>query len=268
MCLPGQNELTCLPLEKAGNDFPNCLGSSDERTGHCRQAYNQIHSTANRYRCHNSSICISPRSLCNSIIDCPFGDNELALCSWLPLYNTSDDQCSFRCKDGTCLTAEQRCNRWFECDDGEDEWLCDLDETKIFDDGLILHSWDEVCNPRVELEDEDNFATLLNIQDKSHIKYYIAWYCNRGILIEGHTQIYCFCPPSYYGERCQYQSNRITIIIQVLTPTVMERKVFKLLFYLNNDDTNQIVTDEQITHVPYRHLLNKHFVTLYLPMSS
>ncbi|CAF4520202.1 unnamed protein product, partial [Rotaria sp. Silwood2] len=50
-----------------------------------------------------------------------------------------------------------------------------------------------------------------------------VWYCNRGILIPVVVRLAsdpdigkgeCLCPPSYYGDRCQYQSQRVSLSIQ------------------------------------------------------
>ncbi|CAF4843236.1 unnamed protein product, partial [Rotaria sp. Silwood2] len=39
------------------------------------------------------------------------------------------------------------------------------------------------------------------------------WPCNRGIdlyvrMPDFTAQLYCLCPPSFYGDRCQYENQR------------------------------------------------------------
>jgi hypothetical protein len=41
-----------------------------------------------------------------------------------------------------------------------------------------------------------------------------GWICGRGIAIKK-NEIQCFCPPSLYGEYCQYFSDRIPVIISL-----------------------------------------------------
>ena len=36
--------------------------------------------------------------------------------------------------------------------------------------------------------------------------------CNRGITVIEMNEIRCFCPPSYYGDRCQFFSDRLSVI--------------------------------------------------------
>ena len=40
-------------------------------------------------------------------------------------------------------------------------------------------------------------------------------YCNRGFYLIGRdrSDLRCFCPPSYYGDRCQYDSRRVTVLV-------------------------------------------------------
>ena len=71
-------------------------------------------------------------------------------------------------------------------------------------------------------------------------KDYIPFICNRGVAVKyftGHTV--CFCPPSYFGEQCQYYNDRITVfthldlknyrspinLIKVLTTFLFENQI-------------------------------------------
>jgi hypothetical protein len=42
-------------------------------------------------------------------------------------------------------------------------------------------------------------------------------YCNRGfyLLTKNETLPVCFCPPSFYGDRCQYHRRRITVLVRL-----------------------------------------------------
>ncbi|CAF1314306.1 unnamed protein product [Rotaria sordida] len=50
---------------------------------------------------------------------------------------------------------------------------------------------------------------------KNSLLYAISFMCNRGIAVFEQNNISCLCPPSYYGDRCQYFSDRLTIIVQI-----------------------------------------------------
>ncbi|CAF3859355.1 unnamed protein product, partial [Rotaria sordida] len=44
------------------------------------------------------------------------------------------------------------------------------------------------------------------------------WYCNRGIIIHfnDNKTNKCLCPPSYFGDRCQWQNQRISLTLQLV----------------------------------------------------
>ncbi len=46
-----------------------------------------------------------------------------------------------------------------------------------------------------------------------------VWFCNRGLDMWFHTtdRSRCLCPPSYYGQRCQFQNQRLIISFQLCT---------------------------------------------------
>jgi hypothetical protein len=90
-----------------------------------------------------------------------------------------------------------------------------------------------------------------------------GWMCGRGVAIKTNTNnlVQCFCPPSLYGEYCQYFSDRITIIISLsnITTQLLEQQsnTIKILALLLSNDE---VIDHHILHLPLvlsRELNNK-----------
>ncbi|CAF1353414.1 unnamed protein product [Adineta steineri] len=69
-------------------------------------------------------------------------------------------------------------------------------------------------------------------------------YCNRGILIfEGKLfKKKCLCPPNYFGDRCQWQNQRISLTLKIRTLRLYEKRTFiyDIFIYLI-DDQNQII---------------------------
>ncbi|CAF0817434.1 unnamed protein product [Adineta steineri] len=69
-------------------------------------------------------------------------------------------------------------------------------------------------------------------------------YCNRGIVIfEGKSyEKKCLCPPSYFGERCQWQNQRISLTLQIRPVGSHENKIsiYDIFIYLI-DNENQII---------------------------
>jgi hypothetical protein len=44
----------------------------------------------------------------------------------------------------------------------------------------------------------------------------IAYWCNRGVgILLYNASIACFCPPQYYGDKCQFHSDRLTVLFHL-----------------------------------------------------
>ena len=81
-----------------------------------------------------------------------------------------------------------------------------------------------------------------------------GWICGRGVAIKQKTnnETQCFCPPSLYGEYCQYFSDRIVVIISfdnILTQLLeQETDIIKILAMLLSNDT---IIDHHVFHLPW-----------------
>jgi hypothetical protein len=77
--------------------------------------------------------------------------------------------------------------------------------------------------------------------------------CNRGLFIRHWTgkklDHFCFCPPAYYGHRCQFQSQRISLSFRV--DTFEWRTVFSLVIMLI-DNISQVHSYEQRFYLAFR----------------
>ena len=74
--------------------------------------------------------------------------------------------------------------------------------------------------------------------------------CNFGYPIKSsilNNKSYCLCPPSYYGDYCQYQSERLTVLLKIQTRYYMNPlTVFRLIIYLLNENNVILSYDEII----------------------
>ena len=80
-----------------------------------------------------------------------------------------------------------------------------------------------------------------------------GWICGRGVVIQNKkmNKTQCFCPPSLYGEYCQYFSDRITVIISInnIPSELLEQPIstIKILaLFLSNDN----IIDHHIVYLP------------------
>lgn len=62
-------------------------------------------------------------------------------------------------------------------------------------------------------------------------------YCHRGVDIDvwhdEQIKHACFCPPSYYGDRCQYQSQRISLTVKFQALTASWRNTICNSYFIN-----------------------------------
>jgi hypothetical protein len=66
-----------------------------------------------------------------------------------------------------------------------------------------------------------------------------GWICNRGVTAikksfdVNQSTVQCFCPPSYYGDRCEFMSDRLTVFIRFQNQTNdLSKGVIKILALL------------------------------------
>ena len=197
---PSTYNISCLPIQKVNDGQLNCIGGTDERYI-CQR--NSPMWPSDRFLCSGSDTrCVFTEWMCNGRADCPLGDDEL-FCE----RNTSN-MCGLDWKGKRSLT---------------EEFLCQLDETKKpAVKYFSLHNFPEyghltASNKHQPLE-HDIYASSLTAQSILHTapsSWPSRWRCNRGLNIRLRDQFKCICPPSYYGDVCQYQNQRVSLTLQI-----------------------------------------------------
>ena len=95
-----------------------------------------------------------------------------------------------------------------------------------------------------------------------------SWYCNRGILIlsGADEQKTCLCPPSYFGVQCQWQSQRVSLTLQLLSRnSESTSEIFQVIIMLI-DEQGQIAPNyERIMYIPARDCGTKFNIYLLYP---
>ncbi|CAF1112095.1 unnamed protein product [Adineta steineri] len=68
------------------------------------------------------------------------------------------------------------------------------------------------------------------------------------------TKITCLCPPSYYGDKCQYQNQRVSLSVRFQASPNSWQIPFAIVILLIDDDNNKqiIHSYEQITYLSTR----------------
>ncbi|CAF1145233.1 unnamed protein product [Adineta steineri] len=94
------------------------------------------------------------------------------------------------------------------------------------------------------------------------------WYCNRGIVIfyKSNKTKKCLCPPSYFGSRCQWQNQRISLTLQfIYHSSTYLISIFQILITIIDQQREISSYHEQITYVPKRDCNTKFNLYLLYP---
>ncbi|CAF1524005.1 unnamed protein product [Adineta ricciae] len=236
----------CLPVSKAADNVVDCLFSTDER--------GRLNKVRDSYLlpCSNvSSVYVAEDDLCNRDQLCPMGEDEL-LCPWHLASSCSDSE--FTCKNGTCIPRRRRCDDRIDCQEGEDEWICDMFARRVPPE--LMTQRQAITSPLFASSVKLNISTV-----------YAAFHCFRGILLrekDGYDA--CICPPSYYGKQCELQSHRITISFRVetLSPSNFHA-IFQLVFCLLDSQHNHVLSHELLIVSPSVESIYKHLVYIMYP---
>lgn len=223
---PQTYNLTCLSIDQLGDKKVDCIGGSDEPQV-CKP-FNSKYRTAD-YQCWNTSTCLWTKNFgfCDNKANCPFNDDELICTKKQNLFSCdkfSNDSMGFLCRIST-----SKPRHYFLVQNSINSTL----EKDIFNP-LFLNT--NVY--RLEIEQE-----------------IIAYECNRGIplvIYRNKTTFdpYCLCPPAYYGEHCEYQSQRVSLTLQINSE--FEWKIpFIIIIYLI--DKNELIQNyDQIDYLKIR----------------
>jgi hypothetical protein len=230
-CLsPKTFNIICLPAFKAGDGLVDCIGGTDERFL-CRRLGEAMFSPMLRYRCWNSSTCIAPLNTCDRWLDCPFRDDEKV------------------CEPADYLIKEIYRPIRIQTD----KFLNGLIESEKYERKVHFS-----LTEKLWIEVQPQLPTKSHVEDliiNKTLTFREIWLCNRGIPFFFYQRkltdenIRCLCPVSYYGDRCQFQSQRADISFRLRTLDF--RTVFELVIMLI-DNTSQIHSHAQRELLPMR----------------
>ncbi|CAF1410014.1 unnamed protein product [Adineta steineri] len=248
------SQFMCLPITKANDGRVDCIGATDEPKL-CRKEY-QIMNMDNFHCIHQKpKRCIDNLGLCNGIYDCDHGDDEQ--------FCTTDKSPVH----SICLESE-RPNA-----SNVEGYLCDQ---------VRLYQKERIVSFTL-----NRMKKSLKDQTKQHIKHEVRLnppitvtsiqqqlHCHRGIDVRmwlndktNRTRKICFCPPSYYGDQCQYQNQRVSLSIKLITSYNSWKMLFAIVILLIDDDNNKqiIHSSEQFTYLSIRdcHIKKRHINLIY-----
>jgi hypothetical protein len=196
---PSSFEVICLPKNRSGDGKVDCLGGTDE-SQYCLSVPSYI--SGFNYLCWNETKC--------AINDCA----DVTRVCLFERNIVSFDKCVE--ENGVMQNVLRSLN--------EAEKVRTIDRETI--DSFFKYKYFTLYNSN------STHTSKMNKQLHSHVhssmvsdvfttfdeftRLRSAWICNRGILIYMNTERieHCLCPPAYYGNRCQFQSQRISLTLK------------------------------------------------------
>ena len=225
-------QFICINRSQLGDSHVDCAGAIDESNTlqHCSQPS----MLGYYFRCPSTNTCIPYFFHCQVNHRCPNRTDDQ---HWCARRSQRPSNCSgendVMCFDGTCL-RNARCNDRRQCPLGEDEYMCDYpssSQSKIVPyreekevrakttrhiSRLPLFPIDASITELVP-DSTDAVLTVGNVFFNPALpSLHSAYWCNRGVGILSFNQsIVCFCPPQYFGDKCQYHSDRLLILLHL-----------------------------------------------------
>ncbi|CAF3237514.1 unnamed protein product [Rotaria sp. Silwood2] len=238
---PDTNQFMCLSIQKANDGKIDCVGATDESTL-CQKKY-EINVNYNFY-CRNTtySSCISSEKLCDRDKNCKDGDDE-----------------QFCVKNRTNNTINRICRPSYVAFGSDvEKFLCYATRDKIKQQ-IKYFSLDGMSK---SVETQTKNVTRLVFSSSSIIKisHQHERRCHRGLDLrvwlnheKNLTTNTCLCPPSFYGNICQYQNQRVSLTIKFRALSDSWSTLFAMIISLIDDTEERIINSyEQFTYLSIR----------------
>jgi hypothetical protein len=230
--------LTCLSAERVGDEINDCLGASDELY-FCRELY-PSKKNDERFRCLNSDLCLSIFDLCDHVRSCPLGDDE-----------------NF-CENSGFICQEDSFNNRSLIENV----LCQLSEYKksriihftIHSSIIYPQSISAIMDKTIQPIKEQQNHNIKSIESRIN-DYSSGWYCNRGLNVRiwsknDFSKSGCMCPPSYYGDLCEYQNERISVTLGLIRAENSDVYTIIIMLIDDNDEREEIDSYDQFDYSP------------------
>ena len=256
-----RERFSCISLDQIGDQHIDCAGAMDERNTleHCSRLSSML---GHNFLCLSTNTCIPYWQHCWNNTRCPNRSDDEHWCYRPRLTSEEMSRRDDLCFDGE-LYRDGRCDKLLQCRFGEDEYMCDLpslfalsslpyreekeSETRSAQQTLHLSRYPPDAN--ITLLQLDFIVTappIENILGHRSSSSLPPYWCNRGLgALLSNGSVICFCPPQYFGDKCQYQTNRVSVLLSLdLSQSIYHRSdldpatlLHVLVLFMFNDQT-------------------------------
>ncbi|CAF3991367.1 unnamed protein product, partial [Adineta steineri] len=220
-CSSSQNYTQmCLPAGQVIDGIVDCFGASSDESQYFQ---------TNKFYCSNDTKCTDNEDLCNENQEClPYDNyqfcvNSLQLCNGYSFDNFID-------------------MRGISCRIINIDYKSFSLHTALVYPTLQTISIYSVKN---QITDKKTELPIKNIIQPDVCNHGLHMYHRLGV---GNYSSLCFCPPNYYGDRCQYQNQRVSLTL--VLASVDQPIVYAIVVTLIEDDndTQEIHSYHQFTY--------------------
>lgn len=190
----------------------------------------------------------------------------------------------------SCIPPYQICDREPQCNQHEDENACEPSDhiSQDFLGGICYNGVEETGSTAARIlrrrfrkidtywrvyfslvstpalvksgSERENHRIVFDESDLDAVQHYQPR-CHRGLDIQvwlekstNTTRSTCLCPPSFYGETCQYQNQRMSLTVQFSVSSDSVRTPFVAIISLIDDSAERrIHSYEQINYLAIKH---------------
>ena len=235
LCISTKNgRIICLPEYKIENKVIDCIGGHDE-LDICDKSVHLFHRP---FQCADGMSCVRQESVCDGVGHCLENDDEnFCISPLLPLIFTLLD-CDYSSSALYIYLSASKCFGTLLTP------ITFFSLMNITPYPLVKNLSKQIRNNHLKQNQQIISQSTRNVskvkimtsQNKN-----IKFNCHRGL--EAHSiissekglfQRKCFCPPSYYGNQCQYQNDRVSLTLRFRF-SFNQRNIFTFVITLRDE---------------------------------
>ncbi|CAF1485362.1 unnamed protein product [Adineta steineri] len=244
------SELMCLSINKINDGNIDCLGAIDEQQV-CAEKNPSDNGWPFSCQIGFDTIGISFAGLCDGINNCLHGDDE-RFCAHISNHTELFGNYG-KCTQVTTIALSNI-----------EYYFCSIFTYKC-EFRMKFFSLNTIRKTRSDITTNDNARSLT-----STIPLQNQHRCHRGIDLRvwldsknNHSTTTCLCSPNYYGNKCQYQNQRVNFVAQFQAYTDSWKTPFILIVTLIDDSYQRIIhSHTQLTYIPVPNCKTKYIVDL------